>query len=59
MWNVAWKVETGWNWTGGTTSSKDTRTEIWGDEAGAAVKKDAAVVRLIMHNLNWNYYHLV
>ena len=36
MQNFAWKAETGWVWTGGLTSSKDTCPEIWGDGADAA-----------------------
>ena len=43
MENRAGAIETGWTWAGGSTSSKDTWSEIWGDGAGAAVKDDAAV----------------
>ena len=42
----AWAIEFGWTWSGGTTSSKDTWTEIWGDGIDAAVKDDAAIVVL-------------
>ena len=42
--NRAGAIETGWTWTGGSTCSKDTWSEIWGDGTGAAVKDDAAVV---------------
>ena len=44
MENRAGAVETGWTWTGGSISSKDICTEIWGDGAGAAVKDGAAAV---------------
>ena len=30
-WNSSWLIETGWNWFGGSSTSKDTWTEIWGD----------------------------
>ena len=42
--NRAGAIETGWTWTGGSTCSKDTWSEIWGDGTGAAVKDDDAVV---------------
>ena len=29
--NRVWAIESGWTWSGGTTTSKDTWTEIWGD----------------------------
>ena len=44
MENRVGAAETGWVWTGGTTSSKDTWTEIWGDGIDAAVKDGAAIV---------------
>ena len=44
MQNLEWKAETGWTWTGGSTTSKYTWTEIWGDGEGAAIKDDAAEV---------------
>ena len=37
MQNRAWAIESGWSWTGGSTTTKDTWTEIWGDGADAAV----------------------
>ena len=43
MKNRAWAIETGWTWTGGSSTSKDTWTEIWEGGEGVAVK-DAAVV---------------
>ena len=43
--NRAWAIESGWTWSGGTTPSKDTWTEIWGDRIDAAVKDDAAIVK--------------
>ena len=46
MENCAGAIETGWTWTGGSTSSKDTWSEIWGDGADATVKDGAAVVKL-------------
>ena len=27
----SWIIEAGWNWSGGTPTTKDTWTEIWGD----------------------------
>ena len=30
-WNSSCLIETGWTWSGGSISSKDTCTEIWGD----------------------------
>ena len=30
-WSSAWGVETGWKWTGGSTTTKDSCSEIWGD----------------------------
>ena len=47
MENRAGTIETGWTWSGGNSSTKDTWAEIWGDGAGAAVKDDAAVVILL------------
>ena len=44
MENRAGAIEAGWTWTGGSTSSKDTWSEIRGDGADAAVKDCAAVV---------------
>ena len=44
MENHAWRVETGWTCSGGTPTSSDICTEIWWDEAGAAVKDGAAIV---------------
>ena len=43
--NRDWAIETGWTWSGGNSSTKDTWTEIWGDGADAAVKDDAAIVK--------------
>ena len=48
----AWAIESGWNWSGGTTTSKDTWTEIWGDGADAAAENDgAAIIKTINSNL--------
>ena len=44
MENRAWAIESGWTWSGGTTTTKDTWTEIWGDGADSAVKDGAAIV---------------
>ena len=30
-WSISWAIETGWTWSGGTTTSKDSWTEICGD----------------------------
>ena len=42
--NLALKAESGWTWTGGSTTSKVTWTEIWGDGENAAIKDDTAIV---------------
>ena len=40
----AWKTETGCVWIGGTTSRKDTFSEIWGDREDATAENiDAAI----------------
>ena len=44
MENHVGAIESGWTWNGGSTTSKDTWTMIWGDGADAAVKDDAAIV---------------
>ena len=44
MENCVGAAETWWVWTGGSTSSKDTCSEIWGDGTDAAVKDGAATV---------------
>ena len=44
MENRAGAVETGWTWTGGSSSSKDTCAEICGDGGDADVKDGAAIV---------------
>ena len=44
MQNLVWKAETGWAWTGESTTTKVVWTEIWGDGEYAAVKDGAAVV---------------
>ena len=46
MKNRAWAIETGWTWTGGSSTSKDTWTEVWGDGEGVAVKDGAAIVNI-------------
>ena len=30
-WDSSWSVENGWTWSGGSSSSKDVWTDIWGD----------------------------
>ena len=57
MENRAWAIESGWTWTEGTTSSKDTWTKIWGDGAGAVVKDGAAVVKTISLNISMSLFH--
>ena len=39
-----WAIESGWSWSGGSTTSVDTWINIRGDGEGAAVKDDAAIV---------------
>ena len=38
------KTEIGWTWTRGSTTTKDTWTETWGDEEHAVVKDGADAV---------------
>ena len=44
MENHAWRAEAGWTCSSETPTSSDTCTEIWGDEADAAVKDGDAIV---------------
>ena len=44
MENCVGAAANGWVWAGGSTSSKDTCSEIWGDGIDAAVKDGAAIV---------------
>ena len=44
MENRAGTVEAGWTWAGGSSTSKDTWSEICGDGVDAAVKDSAAIV---------------
>ena len=44
MENRVGAAETGWTWTGGSSTTKDIWTEIWGDGLEAAVKDGAAIV---------------
>ena len=30
-WNSSWNIESGWSWSGGTSTTKDICSEIWGD----------------------------
>ena len=57
MENCVGAAETGWVWTGGTSTSKDTCTEIWGDGAGAAVKDGAAIVVHIHKVYTWYLFY--
>ena len=42
--NCVGTAETGCVWTGGSTSSEDTCSEIWGDGIDAVVKDGAVIV---------------
>ena len=44
MENCSWAIESGWTWTGGSTTTKDTWAEIWGDEADASAENDGAII---------------
>ena len=44
MENCVGATETGWTWSGGSSLTKNTCSEIWGGWAGAAVKDSAAIV---------------
>ena len=53
--NRARVIESRWTWSGGTTTSKDTWTEIWGDEANAAVENDGAAIKL---SKSWSFWDI-
>ena len=58
MENCVGEAETGWIWTGGSTSSKDTCSEICGNGIDAAVKDGTAIVsrnNLLNHKLWLSY----
>ena len=55
MENCVGAAETWWVWTGGSTSSKDTCSEIWGDGIDAAVKDGAAIVRTLQLRVNLDF----
>ena len=44
MENRLWGIESGWTWSGGSMTEKDTCVETCGDGEDAAVKDDAAIV---------------
>ena len=46
MENRAGAVKAGWTWIGGSSTSKDTWSEICGDGVDAAVKDGAAIVTI-------------
>ena len=48
-------AETGWTWTGGSSTTKDIWTEIWGDGLEAAVKDGAAIVSQIIVMLEGDF----
>ena len=59
--NRAGVIETGWTWTGGSSTTKDIWTEIWGDGIEAAVKDGGAIVYYFLINyfklfIKYNYY---
>ena len=39
-----WTIESGWSWSGCSTTSADSWIDICGDGEGAAVKDDATIV---------------
>ena len=45
MEHCSWAIESGWTWTGASTTTKDTWTEIWGDGADAAVENIGAAIK--------------
>ena len=47
MENCSWAIESGWTWIGGSTTTKDTWTEIWGYGADAAAENDGAIIMLL------------
>ena len=44
MENYVGAAETGWTWSGCSSLTKDTCSEIWGDGADAAVKDGVTIV---------------
>ena len=48
-WNSLWTIETGWTWSGGTQTTKDTCSEIWGDS-----KRFNSLRRILKRCLLWN-----
>ena len=62
MENCVRAAETGWVWTEGSTSSKDTCSKIWGDGTDAAVKDGAATVAfkgMIIYYLDYSLGALI
>ena len=51
-----WTIESGWSWSGSSTTSADSWIDICGDGEGAAVKDDAAIVWEL---LSLESYHLL
>ena len=56
MENRTGTVEAGWAWTGGSSTSKDTWSEICGDGVDAAVKDGAAIVKGFNFAINMKYF---
>ena len=52
MHNLAWAFETGWSWSGGSTTSADFWINICVDGEDTAVKDDDAVVTVNWFNVN-------
>ena len=56
-WSSSWTIESGWKWSGGTVSSKDSCAEIWGDEikfnTNSSYWDDKNVINVDEWSSNW------
>ena len=48
MWNIAWKEENNWNWSGGNSTPKDAWNEICGDRYEADTEDGDAVLDIFI-----------
>ena len=54
-----WTIESGWSWSGCSTTSADSWIDICGDGEGAAVKDDAAKVDQTKKLKTWRSINLI
>ena len=57
MENRSWGIESGWTWSEGSTTGKDTCVETCGDGVNAAVKDVVAIV--LLEIIIINYYTIL